>query len=317
LSTESKNKTPIVLLFGPTAVGKTSLLDQIFDSSFEVINADSQQVYRYLDIGTAKPPEALLHRIPHHLIGILDPSRQFDVGTFVKKADILVGEIRRRGHMPVISGGTAFYFYHFIFGIPPSPPSDKKTRKRLKDRLQIEGERGLWEELQRIDPESAERIHPRDTQRLLRALEVFETTGRPLSSFRLPTEQRPGLKLLLLGLNRPREELYRRIDERVDQIWEAGLPEEIRGLLAQGCGEADPGMKGIGYREFFQMRRSGELLFPHVKEEIKKNSRRYAKRQLTFFRRIPGVEWFHPDQSESIRARILAFMYGTLKAEGF
>lgn len=296
------------MLFGPTAVGKTSLTDYLFHSGFEIINADSQQVYRYLDIGTAKPEKSLLLRIPHHLIDILEPSQQFDVGSFVEKADLLVKEIYGRGHIPVISGGTAYYFYHFVFGVPPSPPSDEEIRDRLRSRLQKVGREILWEELRQIDPESAAKIHQQDTQRLLRALEVYKKTGRSLSSFRLPDVQRPGFRILSLGLNRPRDEIYQRINRRVEEMWDAGLPGEFGELLARGFRESDPGMKGIGYREFFQMRRSGELLFSHVKDEIKKNSRRYAKRQLTFFRRIPGVEWYHPDEVEKIRGRILDFI---------
>jgi tRNA dimethylallyltransferase len=307
LSIESKNKQPVILLFGPTAVGKTSLIEQLFSTHFEVINADSRQVYRYLDIGTAKPSTDLRRRIPHHLIDLLEPTEHFDLGYFVKKADSLIPEILGRNHLPVLSGGTAFYLYHFIFGLPEAPASDEAVRASLADRLQREGRAGLWRELEQSDPETAGKLHPNDTQRLLRALEVYQLTGSPLSGFKASGKARDEYRFLLLGLNRDRSELYRRIDRRVDEMWEAGLPEEFRSLVRRGFREDDPGMKGIGYREFFPMLKTGEMDDSRVREEIKKNSRRYAKRQITFFRRIPGVEWYHPDQGEAMRARVRKF----------
>jgi len=274
-----------------------------------VVNADSQQVYRYLNIGTAKPPPELLERIPHHLVDFLSPSKQFSVGCFVKEADRAIVNIHRRGNIPVVSGGTAYYFYHFIYGVPPTPQADEQLRRKLLERLEQEGREVLWRELEKVDPESAARLHPNDTQRLLRALEIYYSVGFPQSSFHVQSFPRKKYKFLTIGLNRPREELYRRINARVEQMWESGLPEEFRMLREMGFGEDDPGMQGIGYKEFFLLRGTGENTLTGVKEEIKKNSRRYAKRQITFFKRIPDAEWFHPGEAGNIRRRIENFLH--------
>jgi len=312
LSTASRSSGACILLFGPTAVGKTELIRQLFSSDFEVISADALQVYRKLDIGTAKPSRRERREIPHHLIDIRDPEEAFSVGDFVREADICMGDIRSRGRIPLISGGTAFYLIRFLYGLPETPPPDPEVREELELRLEAEGSSRLFDELTEVDPASSRAIHPNDTYRILRALEVYHGTGRPLSEFRLPTRPRSGLEPLVLGLYREREELYRRIDERVDRMWRAGLLDEVRALIDGGYRADDPGLKGIGYQEFFRMRRLGEWTFADVKEEIKKNSRRYAKRQLTFFRKLEETEWFHPTDAGSI-AECLDRYFGTLQ----
>ncbi|MBN1837344.1 MAG: tRNA (adenosine(37)-N6)-dimethylallyltransferase MiaA [Spirochaetales bacterium] len=300
---------PVVVIFGPTAVGKTDLLLRLFSESggVEVIAADSMQVYRHLDVGTAKPGPEVLRRLPHHLIGVVDPKEQFNAGEFVRRADALVREVREKGRVPVISGGTAYYLRSFLYGLPDAPPGDAKVRRGLKRELAERGLEPLLEELGRVDPESRRRIAPRDSYRVLRALEVWRTAGRALTEFRRPDEPRAEYRALLVGLQRGREELYRRIDERVEAMFAAGLAEEVRGLLAAGYGPEDPGMRGIGYREFFSMK-AGCLSWSGLKELIQGNSRRYAKRQLTFFRSIPGVAWFDPEDVESMRGAIEGFL---------
>ncbi len=307
MSIVSKSKQPVVLLFGPTAVGKTALVEQLFSRDFEIINADSMQVYRYMDIGTAKPSRELRNRIPHHLIDIRTPDQQYDVGQFVQDADRAVAEICSHGRIPLITGGTAFYFYHFLYGLPPAPPADPAIREELYHRLAAEGRQTLWAELKRQDPDSAVKLHPNDSQRLVRALEVFYSSGTPLSAFKREPLLRPGYEYLVLGLYRDRAQLYERINRRVDQMWAAGLVDEFQSLLSRGYSAEDPGMHGIGYREFFEMRGAGELLYDDVKTEIKKNSRRYAKRQITFFKRIAETEWFLPADSTEIAARVEGF----------
>jgi len=307
LSIVSKSKLPVVLLFGPTAVGKTALVEQLFSRDFEIINADSMQVYRYMDIGTAKPSGELQNRIPHHLIDIRTPDEQYDVGQFVRDADRAAAEICRHGRIPLITGGTAFYFYHFLYGLPPAPPADPAIREKLYHRLAEEGRQTLWAELNRYDPDSAAKLHPNDTQRLVRALEVFYSSGTALSAYNREPMLRPGYEYLVLGLQRDRAELYERINRRVDQMWAAGLVDEFQALLSRGYTAQDPGMHGIGYREFFEMRSAGEFLYDDIKTEIKKNSRRYAKRQITFFKRISETEWFSPAASTEIAARVKRF----------
>lgn len=272
-----------------------------------MVSADSMQVYRGLDIGTAKPDAGLLENLPHHLIDIRDPSEQYTAGDFVREADRACDEIRSRGRLPVISGGTAFYLKNFVCGLPDSPPADARIRSEVERDLRLRGPEALRAELEAGDPESAGRIHARDLYRLTRAVEVLRLTGRPLSSFEVPAGPRAEHDLLLIALDRPREELYARIDARVDAMFESGLAGEVRGLLAAGYGDADPGMQAIGYREFLEARRTGCARLRDVRDRIALDTRRYAKRQLAFFRTLPGVEWFSAEDAEGVRERIMGW----------
>ncbi len=278
-------------------MGKTDLIYSVFRDNFEIINADSMQVYRGMDIGSAKPESEVLSSVPHHLIGILDPDVQFNAGKFVSMADSLVKEITDRGKIPVLSGGTAFYFRNFLTGLPGVPVSDSTVRSGLERELEVKGIDFLYRQLEEIDPLRAEKISRRDTLRIIRALEVYRISGKPPSSYEVPSKIRSHLNPLILGLDRPRDELYRRIDMRVDIMFSRGLADEVKALIEKGYGKNDPGMKGIGYREFFLQADTGELTVSDVAGLIKRNSRHYAKRQLTFFRKIPGVRWFSPDDS--------------------
>ncbi|MDR1352640.1 MAG: tRNA (adenosine(37)-N6)-dimethylallyltransferase MiaA, partial [Treponema sp.] len=204
---------PVLLLFGPTASGKTAVLEQLASSGgsfppIEIVSADSMQVYRGMDIGTAKPSRELLARLPHHLIDIRDPAEQFNAGEFVRLADEAVRDIARRGKFPVVSGGTGFYLANFVLGLPPAPPSDAAVRLALKAELREKGAAPLRAELAACDPASAARIHENDEYRLLRALEVWRLSGRPLSDFPRPSPggaPRKEYRFFLAGLNRPRE----------------------------------------------------------------------------------------------------------------
>ncbi len=288
-------------------MGKSDFLFSVLDERFEVISADSMQVYRGMDIGTAKPPRAYLSRLPHHLIDIVEPSRQFSAGEFVRRADELVADIRARGKVPVVSGGTGFYLRTFLYGMPDSPPSDPEVRRRLHDMEREKGAPWLHELLAARDPEAARRIPANDRHRVLRALEVLETTGRSVYSFAWPSSPRKDHTFLVIGLDRPRDELYRRIEARVDGMFQSGLLDEVKRLLEAGFGPRDPGMRGIGYREFLSMRK-GCLGFGEVREMVKANSRRYAKRQLTFLRAIPEVQWFDAREPAGARDAIAAFL---------
>ncbi|MFW5828154.1 MAG: tRNA (adenosine(37)-N6)-dimethylallyltransferase MiaA, partial [Alkalispirochaeta sp.] len=223
--------TPTLLLVGPTAVGKTAALDVLTHDSttvpLEIISADSRQVYRMLDIGTAKPDDHLLRRIPHHLINVVSPDESWNVGRFVEASDALVSEIRDRGAAPVICGGTAFYHHGYIFGLPGTPQGSSALRRRLEDRLCRDGLEALRRELRVVDPESDRRIAANDRYRVVRALEVYHTSGRPLSSYTVPSTPRSGVTPVIVGLYRPREELYQRIAARVDRMFEEGLPDEV------------------------------------------------------------------------------------------
>ena len=300
---------PVIVVFGPTAVGKTVFIENLFSriSNIEIINADSMQVYRYMDVGTAKPSDQLRERVPHHLIDVVEPTFQFNAGQFVHRAERLLPEIRRRGKTPILCGGTAYYLRTFIAGLPDAPPGDPSIRRALKRELDERGVQPLLDELASVDPGTRARVKDQDTYRIIRALEVYRGSGQPLSSFTNPNKPREGYTFLLLGLKREREQLYSRIGERVELMFRGGLVEEVKYLLSKGFGVNDPGMRGIGYREFFDLQKGCSTL-GGVKEMIKRNSRRYAKRQITFFKSLEGVVWESPEQVDSASSRIKEFL---------
>ena len=305
------SSAPVLCLFGPTAVGKTELLLKLFGGRGEVVVADSLQVYRHLNIGSAKPDDWLRRQLPHHLLDICDPREQFHAGRFVEMADAAIGRIVTAGRRPIVSGGAGFYLRQLLFGLPGTPPSEPATRKSLQARLRHEGLTLLFAELQRLDPESAARIHHADSYRIMRALEVYHISGRPLSSFRPPA--RPRRDLLLIGLLRPTADLRRRIAARIETMFARGLPAEVQQLLDMGYRPSDPGLRGIGYREFFAGPASGpDAATAHappealqaIKEQIIVNSLRYAKRQRTFFRSLPNAHWLDADDLAGLRRLI-------------
>jgi len=308
--------TPVLVLFGPTASGKTNILLELFSRAdgmqAEIVSADSMQVYRGMDIGTAKPSARERARLPHHLIDIRSPDEQFNAGDFVRLADEACQEIAGRGKLPVVSGGTGFYLKNFIMGLSEAPPCDLGIRAALKKELEEKGAAALMEELASCDPVSAERIHINDEYRLLRALEVSRSCGRPLSSFEVNAKKtRAKFNFVVIGLSRPREELYRRINLRCAQMFEQGLVEEVRALYEAGCTPNDPGLRAIGYREFFveaeeeprKWRLSQDI--DGVQALVAQNSRRYAKRQLTFFAGIPDVKWIECGKDEAKTSEII------------
>jgi tRNA dimethylallyltransferase len=310
---------PVLVLFGPTASGKTNVLLRLIDRSLsraaEVVSADSMQVYRGMDIGTAKPSTQERAQLPHHLIDIRNPDEQFNAGDFVRLANEAIGDIAQRGAFPVVCGGTGFYLKNLILGLPESPPADEAIRAALKGELQEKGAAALMEELTCGDPVSAERIHLNDTYRLLRALEVLRLSRRPLSSFGVSGQSaETNCHFLVVGLSRPREELYRRIDTRCTAMFSQGLSDEVRRLHDMGYTPRDPGLRAIGYREFFvqdEAAGSSEPLYRlsrdiyGVQVLVAQNSRRYAKRQITFFSSLPGVQWLEAGDDDTETAERL------------
>jgi len=299
---------PVIQIFGPTAVGKTGLLSRLLPGKTEIISADSMQVYRYMDIGTAKPSFEERAKTRYHLIDILNPDEQYNTGMFVHLTDRLIPQIIERNRVPIVSGGTAFYFINLMYGLPETPPGDPVVRDGLRKECKERGLKALFHELAEKDPVSAERIGENDSYRIIRALEVVRQTGRPLSRFSAGRKIRKRYRFFTIGLQRKREELYRRIELRADEMIQAGLKDEIVRLLGRGYSAADPGMRGIGYREFMQMRWNGCLTFGDVAEKIKQSSRRYAKRQITFFKRLPDIHWFNPEDCESIENAVIPFL---------
>lgn len=308
----STTSSKVLVLFGPTAVGKTATIERLDHDGrlprkpVVVISADSVQVYRGLDLGSAKPSMAERLRMRHELIDIRDPSEPFSVGDFVRLADEACDRVTAEGALPVLSGGTAYYIKAFLYGQPPAPPSDAAVRAALQAELAERGPAALRAELARVDPETAARLAPADLYRITRALEVYRCSGLPLSSFVPPAEPRPRWKTLVVGLDRPRTELYARIDARVDAMLAAGLAEEVQALRAAGYGPGDPGLRAIGYSEFLAATpgQNGELPLESIAADIQMHTRRYAKRQLTFMRSIPGVRWFGADDYEAIFSEV-------------
>lgn len=301
---------PIVVICAPTACGKTALAQRLFSmgapsplaGKAEIISADSMQVYCGMDIGTAKPDNFFLEKLPHHLINLCKPDVQFGAGDFVRHATLAATDIFSRGKLPVILGGTAFYIKNFVYGLPPTPPADETVRQFVAEHMKNCGSQKLWEELQVLDSESAVKIHINDEYRIKRALEVCISSGRPRSSFLVPQKMTEGYDFLLISLERTRQELYERIDERVEVMFAQGLPKEVKSLIANGYTVDNPGMQAIGYREFFSSDTIDE-----VKYSVKKNSRAYAKRQQTFFKSLSDADSFFSDDFIKIQKKILDF----------
>ena len=308
ISKPDNPRQKVILLFGPTAVGKTDILAGLFGVTGEVISADSMQAYRGLDVGTAKPDRTHRSTIVHHLIDIRDPDEQYNAGEFVTAADEIVQDITSRNKIAIISGGTPFYLRNFIYGLPGAPRADPVVRAQIAAEMSNRGVAAAYEQLALIDPGAAERISPRDAYRIGRALEVYRTTGKKLSSFKVSHTQRKNFDMLLIGLDRPREEPNRRIELRVEMMFEQGLVSEIATLMLAGYGDDAPAMQGIGYREFFRMRRGGCITLDAVREDIIRNTRKYSKRQRTFFKRFPVTTWFHPGEVGAISEKIREFL---------
>lgn len=312
-SHSSKGSIPVIVLFAPTATGKTALVRTLFGSgSFfrfkgcvEVISADSQAVYRGLDVGTAKPTVEEQDGIPHHLINVASPFEQFGLGEFMTKADLLCKEIFERGHIPCLVGGTGFYIRSFLLGSPQTPESDPEVRKKIFDMLSKEGALALHKKLMEVDPESARRIHVNDEYRICRALEVYYTSGKTLSSFQMPQKLRDEYDFLTLILEREKEDLYNRINQRVDLMFEQGLEQEVENLKQEGCCAETPGMKAIGYREFFD---SSLKTKAQICSRIKLDSRKYAKKQITFMRGIPQAQKVSVTDLKTIKQLIESFL---------
>lgn len=297
----------VLVLIGPTAVGKTAMVERLaLDDRLRmgpvvVVSADSVQAYRGLDIGSAKPSAEERARLPYELIDILEPSEPYSVGDFLRGADEACERSATAGRLPILSGGTGYYVKAFLYGAPAAPKADPGIRLAVEAELRERGPEALRAELLAVDPASAARIAPADLYRLARALEVYRSSGRPLSSYALPTERRARWDCLVLGLDRPRDELYARVEARVDAMMAAGLEAEARALAARGYGLEAPGMRAIGYAEFLDGSTDPVA-------DIKKHTRQYAKRQLTFMRAIPGVRWFDADDYDGLRSAVSAWL---------
>ncbi len=297
---------PLVAILGPTATGKSALaLDLAERLGGEVINADALQVYRGFDIGTAKPTPEERRRVRHHLVDVLEPTERYSAGEFARRARRAITEIRGRGGRPIVVGGSGLYLRALLEGISPVPPGDPEVRAALRRRLGAEGLESLYRELGEVDPATAGRLAPGDTQRVLRALEVAAVSGTPLSEWiaRRPYgEER--LAAVRLGLTLPRTVLYDAIARRVGRMVEGGWVEEVARLLSRGLSRSAPAFQAIGYREMAR-HVTGAWSLERAVDETVRATRRYAKRQLTWFRKEPDIVWLDARDDERLSRRVV------------
>lgn len=293
-----KEKPLLIVIAGPTGAGKSEVALRLARRlKGEIVNCDSMQVYRGMDIGTAKPTPAVRKKIRHHLIDILDPSRKMNAERFSRLARKAIEEIVERGKIPVLAGGSGLYLRATLRGIFPGVGADPGLRKKLYRRLERVGSKALHARLKKVDPEAARKIHPNDGRRIVRALEVYRKTGKPIS---LLQKQREGLgseyRPLWFALSLDREELYRRINTRVDGMFKKGLFGEVKRLAEKRMGLTS--RRAVGYAEVLSCLKR-EIPLERAVELVKRNSRRYAKRQLSWFRQEKSIHWVAVSKKET------------------
>jgi tRNA dimethylallyltransferase len=299
----------IVVIVGPTAVGKSDLaLDLAAAIDGAIVNSDSQQVYRYLDIGTGKPSKAERQRVVHYMIDVVDPDEEFNAALYRHLATRCIEQSHRRNQNVIVCGGTGLYLKALTQGLFKGPGQDLEIRRTLEQRIENDGLASLYRWLTDIDPSAAATIHPKDRQRTIRAIEVYQTTGKRLSDWQKEHGfQDRNFDLCMIGLNRPRDELYDRINRRCERMVEDGLLEEVRDLVARGYGLALKPLRSLGYRQMAQVL-DGRQTLPDALAEMKQETRRFAKRQVTWFRRDQEIVWFHPQQKPVIIESVMKFL---------
>lgn len=296
---EGLKKIPLVVIVGPTAVGKTAISIALARRlNGEIVSADSMQIYRYMDIGTAKPTMGERKGIPHHLIDIVEPGEPFNVAEYQRMADAAIRDIYERGHLPLLVGGTGLYVKAVVDGfLFPDSGEDLELREELRREASSRGNQALHDRLKEVDPAAAERIHVNDLRRIIRALEVFYTTGRPISEQQKGWDaHEPRYNAVIFGLTMEREALYRRIEMRIDGMIEAGLIDEVKRLFAMGYSGRLTSMQALGYKEIIGYL-NGEYSLERAIEILKRDTRRYAKRQFTWFKRDKRIIWIAVDES--------------------
>lgn len=288
---DNSHSDPILTITGPTAVGKTELGLEVAERlDAEIVSADSRQVYEELTIGTAKPSPEAQRRVPHHFIGERTLHEPFSAGTYEEEANERIRSIIDRGRRPLVVGGATLYLHALQYGLADIPDVDDEVREHLEDRLEREGQEALYEELQEVDPEQAKEMDPTKTHRVIRALEVYHGTGKPLTYY-YENQPEPPFEYVTVVLNRDRDRLYDRINRRVDRMLDEGLLDEVRDVMEIEDVQLDePPLSTIGYREPIRHLR-GEIDYDEMVRLVKRNTRRYAKRQLTWFRRYDEYHW--------------------------
>jgi len=295
------------MILGPTAVGKSELSARLAGRfGGEIINGDSMQVYRGFDIGTGKPTLKEQAGVPHHLLSFVDPRSQFCAMDFIRETLRTLDGVRSRKALPFIVGGTGLYLKALLDGLFPGPGRDPGLRKKLEGEAAATGLENLWLRLERVDPDYAQKIGPRDRIRIIRAMEVYELTGIPISRhFQSTAGFLQDFHCLRIGLQLERRELTRRIEERVDKMFEHGLLAEAESLRSRGIPEDAPAFRALGYKQALMVLRR-EITAEAAKALVKQETRQYAKRQMTWFRKMAEIHWFSPRDGEAIAALIEA-----------
>lgn len=309
-------KKPLIIITGPTASGKTVLSVELAKKiGGEIISADSMQVYRYMDVGSAKVTKEEMDGVPHHLIDVLEPQDSFNVVVFQEMAKAAMEKIYANGHIPIIAGGTGFYIQALLYDIDfTENDGDMEYRHKLEEIAKNEGAEVLHEMLKKVDPPSAEAIHANNVKRVIRALEYYEQTGQRISDHNEEERQKESpYNFAYYVLNMERSRLYERIDMRVDKMVDDGLEEEVKNLKAMGCTRDMVSMQGLGYKEVLDYL-NGDLSMDEAVYIIKRDTRHFAKRQLTWFKREKEVTWVNQEDFGFDREKILTWMEEDLAA---
>ena len=311
-------KKPLIVLTGPTAVGKTALSIRLAGAlKGEIISADSMQVYRHMDIGSAKVTKDEMEGVPHHLIDVLEPEEEFNVAVFQQMAKKALEEIYSRGNIPIVAGGTGFYIQALLYDIHfEDDTGEGPLRKELEELARQRGEAYLHEQLEKIDPVSARLIHPNNVKRVIRAIEYYRQTGEPISGHNERERKRLSpYHFLYYVMHMDRAVLYERINRRVDQMLEAGLVEEGRALQEKDVRRGMTSMQGIGYKEILDYL-DGVCTLEEAVYILKRDTRHFAKRQLTWFKRERDVRWLNPADFENDMDRMLEHILKECRQEG-
>jgi tRNA dimethylallyltransferase len=306
--TNDHKKPKAVIICGPTGIGKTGFAIELARRfGGEIVGADSMQIYRHMDIGTAKPTLAERSLVTHHMVDIIDPDEPFDAEKYAAMAFRSINSLAEKGIIPFVAGGTGLYIKSLVFGLFDAEPTDPLIRSRIRTEAEEKGNPFLHQRLNHIDPETAGKLHVNDTYRIIRALEIYEITGTPISTYHQRHQfHARRLETLSFGLQMDRERLYERIDARVDGMIHAGLLDEVKGLLASGYSAELKSMQSIGYRHMVEFL-EGRMDWEETVRTLKRDTRRYAKRQMTWFKADPDIIWISPGDTGGVEKAIRRF----------
>lgn len=293
-----------LIIVGPTGIGKSEVSIEIAKHlSCEIVSADSRQVYRFMDIGTSKPSREVMRKIQHHFINILNPDQDYSAGQYAQEAREIIDQILNRGNTPLIVGGSGLYVKALLEGFFGEDFKDELIREQLRNRLKENGQEPLYTELQKVDPQSAEEIHPNNVKRILRSLEVYYITRKPISQIQNSKKDPARFPWIKFGLTMKREKLYERINQRVNVMFKDGLVEEVQNLLKKGYSSGLNSLNSVGYKEVINYL-NNKMNLENCIDLIKQNTRGYAKRQLTWFRKEEDINWVTIENPENFTSQI-------------